>query len=67
MIEREDIQHERKAKQAISAALNEIVPKDVDRLWEATVSSPGTDFGGHASPDGVDKVLMETLANCYTK
>ena len=39
-------------------------PNDVDRLWEAIVSSPGTDFEHHASLDGLDEVLIETLANC---
>ena len=53
-------QHERKAKQAISAVLDEIAPNDADRLWKAIIASQN-----HTGSDGVDEVLMDTLAKCY--
>ena len=51
-------QHERKAKQAISAVLDEIAPNEADRLWKAIIGSQD-----HTGSDGVDEVLMVTLAS----
>ena len=53
-------QHERKARQAISAVLDEIAPNDADRLWKAIIASQD-----HTGSDGIDEVLMDTLAKCY--
>ena len=53
---------QRKAKQAISAVLDEIAPNDAVRLWEAIVE---TQSGDHTSSDRVDEVLMDSLAICY--
>ncbi|KAL9952012.1 hypothetical protein ACROYT_G044785 [Oculina patagonica] len=48
-------QHERKARQAITAVLGEIAPNDSDCLWEAVVSSQEKKAGVHKS-DGMDEV-----------
>ena len=53
-------QHECKAKQVISAVLDEIAPNDADQLWKAIIVSQN-----HTGSDGVDDVLMDTLAKCY--
>ena len=58
-------QHERKARQAISAVLDEIAHNDADRLWESILCSEGSQNGDNAVSSGVDKELMDTLANCY--
>ena len=58
-------QHERKARQAISAVLDEIAHNDADRLWKSILRSEGNQIGDNAVSSGVDKELMDTLANCY--
>ena len=58
-------QHERKARQAISAVLDEIAHNDADSLWESILCSEGSQNGDNAVSSGVDKELMDTLANCY--
>ena len=58
-------QHECKARQAVSAVLDEIAHDDADRLWESILCSEGSQTGDNAVPSGVDKELMDTMANCY--
>ena len=57
--------HERKAKQVVSAVLGEIAPNDPDLLWESIMSSKQNETGNHTCSSGLDKELMNTLANCY--
>ena len=48
-------QHERKARQAISAVLDEIAHNDADRLWKSILRSEGNQIGDNAVSSGVDK------------
>ena len=63
--ERTSRRHVRKARQAITAALDEIAPNQLHHLWKAIVSKPLEPQNSSEEDDDVDNVLMEALSECY--
>ena len=63
--ERTRRRHVRKARQAITAALDEIAPNQLHHLWKAIVSKPLEPQNSSEEEDDVDNVLMEALTECY--
>ena len=53
-----------KARQAITAALDEIAPNQLHHLWKAIVSKPLEAQNSSEEEDDVDNVLMEALTEC---
>ena len=65
MSERTRRRHFRKARQSITAALDEIAPNQVHHLWKALVSKPSEPQYSSEEENAVDYVLMEALTECY--
>ena len=63
--ERTRRRHVRKARQAITAALDEIAPNQLRHLWKAIVSKPLEPQNASEEEEDVDNVLMEALTECY--
>ena len=63
--ERTRRRHVRKARQAITAALDEIAPNKLHHLWNAIVSKPLEPQNSSEEDDDVDNMLMEALSECY--
>ena len=63
--ERTRHRHVRKARQAITAALNEIAPNQLHHLWKTIVSKPLEPQNASEEEEDVDNVLMEALMECY--
>ena len=61
--ERTKRRHTRKAKQAVTAVLEEVAPNQSEQLWQTLVASKSLEQDG--SNKDVDEVLMEALAECY--
>ena len=55
----------RKARQATTAALDEIAPNQLHHLWKSIVSKPLEPQNSSEEDDDVDNVLMEALSECY--
>ena len=63
--ERTRRRHVRKARQAITAALDGIAPNQLHHLCKAIVSKPLEPQNSSEEDDDVDNVLMEELSECY--
>ena len=58
--------HTRKAKQVVTAALEEIAPQDVEHLWNSLVASKGVKQQSTIEEeDPLDVTLIDALAECY--
>ena len=63
--ERTTRRHVRKARQAVTAVLDEIAPNQLHHLWKAIASKPLEPQNSSEEDDDVDNVLMEALTECY--
>lgn len=64
--ERTRRRHQRKAKEAVVAVLEEVAPNQCQQLWQSLVASKSLE--SHLSSDNdddIDEVFMEALAECY--
>jgi len=64
--ERTRRRHVRKAKQAVTAVLDEVAPNQHHQLWHAIASKPLESLNSSEEEEDIDNVLMEALAQCYT-
>lgn len=60
--------HLRKAQQAVGAVLEEVVPKQSEKLWYSLVPSLNQKFSTDSESEdrGVENVLMNALTECYS-
>ena len=66
--ERTRRRHLRKAKQAVSAVLDEVAPNQSEKLWHSLVPSLNQQFASdsESQDEDVDNVLMNALTKCYS-
>ena len=66
--ERTQRRHLRKARQAVSAVLDEVAPNQPEQLWHSLVPSLNLQFssGSESEDDDVDNALMDALTECYS-
>ena len=66
--ERTRRRHLRKAQQAVGAVLEEVAPKQSEKLWYSLVPSLNQQFSSDSESEekDVDNVLMNSLTECYS-
>ena len=66
--ERTRRRHLRKAQQAVGAVLEEVAPKQSEKLWYSLVPSLNQQFSSDSESEekDVDNVLMNALTECYS-
>ena len=66
--ERTRRRHLRKAQQAVGAVLEEVAPKQLEKLWYSLVPSLNQQFytDSESEDEDVDNVLMNALTECYS-
>ena len=67
-MERTRRRHLRKAQQAVGAVLEEVAPKQSEKLWHVLVPSLNRQFPTDCESEDkdVDNVLMNALTECYS-
>jgi hypothetical protein len=65
VLERTQRYHTRKAKQVVTAALEEIAPYDAENLWNSMATSMNTVQQFPQEKDRLDITLIDALSECY--